>query len=73
MGSDGAGVIEAVASDVSGFSTGDEVYYAGSPIRHGSNAECKCRRIVSLRDQLHLHCPCYRVYRAIFVNHGMRW
>lgn len=39
IGYDGAGVIEQVGSQVSSFKPGDEVYYAGSPIRHGSNAE----------------------------------
>jgi len=31
--------VEAVGDDVKDFKSGDEVYYAGSPIRHGSNAE----------------------------------
>lgn len=39
LGFDGAGIIEAIGSDVRDFKPGDEVYYAGSPIRHGSNAE----------------------------------
>jgi zinc-binding alcohol dehydrogenase family protein len=39
LGFDAAGVIESVGPDVQDFKAGDEVYYAGSPIRHGSNAE----------------------------------
>ncbi|CAA9961232.1 Quinone oxidoreductase [Pyrenophora teres f. maculata] len=39
LGFDGAGVIESVGSDVTNFQPGDQVYYAGSPIRQGSNAE----------------------------------
>jgi zinc-binding alcohol dehydrogenase family protein len=39
LGFDAAGVIESVGSDVSDFKAGDEIYYAGSPIRQGSNAE----------------------------------
>jgi zinc-binding alcohol dehydrogenase family protein len=39
LGFDGAGVIESVGSAVKNFKSGDEVYYAGSPIRQGSNAE----------------------------------
>lgn len=39
LGYDGAGTISAVGSDVKTFKPGDEVYYSGSPIRQGSNAE----------------------------------
>lgn len=39
LGYDGAGIVEAVGSSVKGFGQGDEVYYSGSPIRQGSNAE----------------------------------
>lgn len=39
LGFDTAGTIEAVGSQASGFKVGDAVYYAGSPIRQGSNAE----------------------------------
>lgn len=39
LGYDGAGIIEVAGSSVKGFEPGDEVFYAGSPIRHGSNAE----------------------------------
>lgn len=39
LGFDGAGVIESVGSAVTNFKSGDEVYYSGSPIRQGSNAE----------------------------------
>ncbi|KAF2658696.1 quinone oxidoreductase [Lophiostoma macrostomum CBS 122681] len=39
LGFDAAGVIEAVGTYVKDFKAGDEVFYAGSPIRQGSNAE----------------------------------
>lgn len=39
LGWDAVGVVEAVGSDVTLFSPGDEVYYAGSLIRPGTNAE----------------------------------
>ena len=39
IGWDAVGVVEAVGDDVSLFSVGDEVYYAGDLTRAGSNAE----------------------------------
>lgn len=39
LGWDAAGVVEAVGAEVSGFSAGDEVYYAGDLTRPGCNAE----------------------------------
>jgi NADPH:quinone reductase len=39
LGWDAAGVVEAVGGDVTLFSTGDEVFYAGSILRPGCNAE----------------------------------
>jgi zinc-binding alcohol dehydrogenase family protein len=39
LGYDAAGVVEAVGSDVTLFGVGDEVFYAGSIGRYGSNAE----------------------------------
>ncbi|TKA75528.1 hypothetical protein B0A55_03529 [Friedmanniomyces simplex] len=39
IGFDGAGIVEDIGSDVQGFKKGDEVFYSGSPVRHGSNAE----------------------------------
>jgi len=39
LGYDAAGVVEAVGSDVSLFRPGDEVFYAGSVLRPGTNAE----------------------------------
>lgn len=38
LGWDAAGVVEAVGADVSGFASGDEVYYAGDVTRAGSYA-----------------------------------
>ncbi|KAH9083135.1 hypothetical protein Ae201684P_014033 [Aphanomyces euteiches] len=39
LGYDAAGVVVAVGSDVTLFKVGDEVYYSGSFVREGSNAE----------------------------------
>src|SRR6185437_12119027 len=39
LGYDAAGVVDAVGSDVTLFKPGDEVYYAGSIQRQGTNAE----------------------------------
>ncbi|EMD88404.1 hypothetical protein COCC4DRAFT_149913 [Bipolaris maydis ATCC 48331] len=39
LGFDGAGLVESVGSEVAHFKPGDQVYYSGSPIRQGSNAE----------------------------------
>lgn len=39
LGYDGAGVVEAVGSEVNTLSIGDEVWYAGDITRQGSNAE----------------------------------
>lgn len=39
LGFDAAGIVDAVGSEVSGFSVGDEVYYAGDVTRSGSNSE----------------------------------
>jgi len=39
LGYDAAGVVDAVGSDVTLFAPGDEVYYAGSIQRQGTNAE----------------------------------
>ena len=39
LGYDAAGVVEAVGSQVSLFEPGDEVFYAGSILRQGTNAE----------------------------------
>jgi NADPH2:quinone reductase len=39
LGFDAAGVVEAVGAEVTGFSPGDEVFYAGDVTRAGSNAE----------------------------------
>src|SRR5690242_6263640 len=39
LGYDAVGVVEAVGPDVSLFRAGDEVFYAGSILRQGTNAE----------------------------------
>ncbi|GHH73226.1 NADPH:quinone reductase [Streptomyces sulfonofaciens] len=39
LGFDAAGVVVAIGSEVSAFSVGDEVYYAGSIARNGANAD----------------------------------
>lgn len=39
LGFDAAGVVDAVGSDVSVFKPGDEVFYAGSILRQGTNSE----------------------------------
>jgi zinc-binding alcohol dehydrogenase family protein len=39
LGYDAAGIVDAVGPDVTLFKTGDEVYYAGSIQRQGTNAE----------------------------------
>jgi len=39
LGWDAAGIVEAIGEDVTLFSPGDEVYYAGDITRSGSNAE----------------------------------
>jgi NADPH2:quinone reductase len=39
LGYDASGVVEAIGSEVSLFAVGDEVFYAGSILRQGTNAE----------------------------------
>ncbi|KAK5164674.1 uncharacterized protein LTR77_009880 [Saxophila tyrrhenica] len=53
LGYDGAGVVETVGNDVKGFKPGDEVYYSGSPIRHGSNAELQLVDSMSVAKKPH--------------------
>lgn len=53
LGWDAAGVVEAVGADVTRFRPGDEVYYAGSLTRPGTNAELHAvdERIVALKPK----------------------
>eukprot|EP01025_Chloroclados_australasicus_P047780 TRINITY_DN5390_c0_g1_i3.p1 TRINITY_DN5390_c0_g1~~TRINITY_DN5390_c0_g1_i3.p1 ORF type:complete len:341 (-),score=36.90 TRINITY_DN5390_c0_g1_i3:572-1594(-) len=39
LGWDGAGVVQQIGPDVTGFQIGDEVYYAGDALRNGSYAQ----------------------------------
>merc|ERR1719463_490731 len=39
LGWDGSGVVEALGAEVTGFQAGDRVFFAGSLIRNGSNAD----------------------------------
>jgi zinc-binding alcohol dehydrogenase family protein len=53
LGYDAAGVVEAVGAAVTRFRPGDEVYYAGSRLRPGTNAELHCvdERIVGRKPR----------------------
>lgn len=53
LGFDAAGVVKAVGKDVTLFVPGDEVFYAGSNVRQGTNAEFHAvdARIVGSRPQ----------------------
>jgi alcohol dehydrogenase len=53
LGWDAAGTVEAVGEQVTGFSVGDEVYYAGDITRSGSNAEYQSvdSRIVGIKPK----------------------
>jgi zinc-binding alcohol dehydrogenase family protein len=53
LGYDAAGIVDAVGPDVTLFKTGDEVFYAGSILRQGTNAEFHLvdERIVGLKPK----------------------
>lgn len=53
LGFDAAGIVDAVGPDVTLFKTGDEVFYAGSILRQGTNAEFHLvdERIVGLKPK----------------------
>ena len=54
LGYDAAGVVDAVGPDVTLFKTGDEVFYAGSILRQGTNSEFHLvdERIVGKKPKL---------------------
>ena len=53
LGWDASGIVESIGSEVSGFSSGDEVMYAGDVTRPGSNAEFQAidSRLVALKPK----------------------
>jgi NADPH2:quinone reductase len=53
LGWDAAGTVHALGAEVTGFSTGDEVYYAGDLTRSGCNAEFQTvdSRLVALKPR----------------------
>lgn len=53
LGWDAAGTVETIGSEVTLFRPGDEVWYAGSIVRPGSNAEFQCvdERIAALKPR----------------------
>src|SRR6202165_5524427 len=54
LGYDAAGIVDAVGLDVSLFKPGDEVFYAGSVLRQGTNSEFHLvdERIVGCKPKL---------------------
>lgn len=54
LGYDAAGIVEAIGSEVTYFSVGDSVFYAGTPGRPGSNAQFQLvdERIVGHKPKL---------------------
>ncbi|CAK4031035.1 Zinc-type alcohol dehydrogenase [Lecanosticta acicola] len=53
LGYDGAGIVQAIGPEVHNFKPGDEVFWSGSPVRQGSNAEFQLvdNRSVALKPQ----------------------
>ena len=52
LGFDAVGIVESIGKNVSMFKEGDRVFYSGSPIQHGSNAEYQL-----IDEQLVAHAP----------------
>lgn len=84
LGWDAAGVVQAVGSEASRFKVGDTVFYAGSVVRSGVNAQLHCvdERIVgrkpgsvSFADAASLPLTSLTAWEAMFEHLGIgaRW
>lgn len=82
LGYDATGIIEAVGSEVKHLRVGDEVYYAGSILRAGSNAELQLvdSRLVSPKPKsldfaqaAAIPLTALTAYEGLFEQMGIRW